>query len=58
MNPVVVLLVKVFLEQGFDAFVKFRALLTKKDLPTEAEWAEIDAILQKTGRSYFEGAGK
>ena len=58
MNPVVVLLIKVFLEQGFDAFVKFRALLTKKDLPTEAEWAEIDAILQKTGRSYFEGAGK
>ena len=58
MNPVVVLLLKVFIEQGFDAFVKFRALLTKKDLPTEAEWAEIDAILQKTGRSYFEGAGK
>ncbi len=58
MNPVLVLLLKVFLEQGFDAFVKFRALLSKKDLPTEAEWAEIDAILQKTGRSYFEGAGK
>lgn len=58
MNPVIVLLLKVFLEQGFDAFVKFRALLSKKDLPTEAEWAEIDAILQKTGRSYFEGAGK
>ena len=58
MNPVVVLLLKVFLNEGFDAFVKFRAIAMKKDLPTDAEWAEIDAILQKTGRSYFEGAGK
>ena len=58
MNPVFVLLLKVFLNEGFDAFVKFRAIAMKKDLPTEAEWAEIDAILQKTGRSYFEEAGK
>ena len=30
-----------------------RKLLAKKDLPTEAEWKELDDILLKSGESYF-----
>lgn len=31
----------------------FRDAFAKKTPPTAAEWAELDAILQKTGESYF-----
>lgn len=37
---------------GPDAYLKARQILAKKD-PTEADWAELDVILQKTGESYF-----
>lgn len=32
----------------------FREAFAKKTPPTAAEWAELDAILLKTGASYFE----
>ena len=41
------------LRYGPAVYETARKLLAKKDLPTEAEWAELDAILQKTGESYF-----
>ena len=43
----------ILLKYGPDAYVKARQLLAKKDLPTEAEWAELDAILMKSGEDYF-----
>lgn len=42
------------LKYGPEVYKQARLLLAKKDLPTEAEWAELDAILLKTGASYFE----
>ena len=43
------------LKFGPAVYEQARKLLAKKDLPTEAEWAELDAILLKTGESYFAG---
>lgn len=41
------------LKYGPEVYTVARKLLAKKDLPTEAEWAELDTILKKTGESYF-----
>ena len=49
----VVAILTILVKYGPDAYLKARQLMAKKDLPTEAEWAELDAILQKTGESYF-----
>jgi hypothetical protein len=43
------------LKYGPEVYRQARLLLAKKDLPTDAEWAELDAILEKTGESYFAG---
>jgi hypothetical protein len=55
MDPVTLVgtVLTILLKYGPDAYMKARQLLAKKDMPTEAEWAELDAILQKTGESYF-----
>lgn len=45
----------ILLRYGPAAYDVARKLLAKKDLPTPAEWAELDAILAKTGESYFAG---
>ena len=49
----VVAILTILVKYGPDAYMKARQLLAKKDLPTEAEWAELDAILQKMGADYF-----
>ena len=41
------------LKYGPEVYAVARKLLAKKDLPTEADWAELDAILQKKGEDYF-----
>jgi hypothetical protein len=41
------------LKYGPEIYKQARILLAKKDLPTEAEWAELDAILMKSGEDYF-----
>ena len=41
------------LKYGPDVAKFFRDAFAKKTLPTDAEWAELDAILLKTGESYF-----
>lgn len=41
------------IKYGPDAYAVGRKLLAKKDLPTEAEWKELDDILLKSGESYF-----
>lgn len=43
------------LKYGPSVYEQARKLLAKKDLPTEAEWAELDKVLNKTGESYFSG---
>ena len=59
MDPVtiIVLALQYGLKYGPDAIALVRKLLAKKDLPTDAEWAELDTILRKTGASYFEPKG-
>ncbi len=47
------IVLSLLIKYGPDAYAVARKLLAKKDLPTEAEWAELDAILLKTGDSYF-----
>lgn len=42
------------LKYGPAVYEAARKLLAKKDLPTEADWKELDDILLKTGASYFE----
>ena len=44
----------ILLKYGPQVYEAARKLLAKKDLPTDAEWAELDRILLKTGDSYFE----
>lgn len=39
---------------GPEAYAVARRILSKKE-PTEADYAELDTILAKTGASYFEG---
>jgi len=41
------------LRYGPAVYEAARKLLAKKDLPTEADWKELDDILLKTGESYF-----
>ncbi len=41
------------LKYGPAVYAEARKLLAKTTLPTEAEWKELDAILLKTGESYF-----
>jgi hypothetical protein len=41
------------LKYGPEVYTVARKLLAKKDLPTEADWKELDDILLKTGESYF-----
>ncbi len=41
------------LKYGPAVYEQARKLLAKKDLPTDAEWKELDDILLKTGESYF-----
>lgn len=41
------------LKYGPAVYEVARKLLAKKDLPTEAEWKELDDILLKSGESYF-----
>jgi hypothetical protein len=50
----VTLLLGIALKYGPDAYLTARKLLAMKTAPTEADWAELDAILSKTGESYFE----
>lgn len=52
--PVVQLILEYGLRYGPDMMIAVRKILAKKELPTEADWEEIDAILRKTGESYFE----
>lgn len=51
--PIVQLILEYGLRYGPDVMIAVRKILAKKDMPTEAEWAELDLILQKTGESYF-----
>lgn len=41
------------IKYGPDAYAVGRKLLAMKELPTEAQWKELDDILLKTGESYF-----
>lgn len=41
------------LKYGPEVYTVARKLLAKKDLPTDADWKELDDILMKTGESYF-----
>lgn len=52
MNEVAIIL-QLLLKYGPDVAQWASKLMQKKSLPTDAEWAEIDAILKKTGESYF-----
>lgn len=52
--PWVALILEYGLKYGPDAIIAVRKLLSKQTPPTDAEWAELDAILQKTGASYFD----
>ena len=45
------------LKYGPEVYTVARKLLAKKDLPTEADWKELDDILMKTGESYFAPRG-
>lgn len=47
------LILTILVKYGPAAYDVARKLLAKKDLPTDAEWAELDAILQKKGEDYF-----
>ena len=49
---VVIALITILAKYGPDAYLKARQILATKE-PTEAQWAELDAILLKTGESYF-----
>lgn len=48
----VIALITILARYGPDAYLKARQILATKE-PTEAQWAELDAILMKTGESYF-----
>jgi len=53
MNPAVIALILEYgLKYGPEAYIAVRKILSKKE-PTEADWQELDAILLKTGESYF-----
>lgn len=41
------------LRYGPAVYEQARKLLAMKELPTEAQWKELDDILVKTGESYF-----
>jgi len=45
-------IITILAKYGPDAYLKARAILSKKE-PTEADWAELDAILLKKGEDYF-----
>ena len=49
---VVVALITILAKYGPDAYLKARQILATKE-PTEAQWAELDAILLKRGDDYF-----
>ncbi len=48
----IVLILQYGLKYGPEVITTVRKLLTKNE-PTEADWAELDTILKKTGESYF-----
>lgn len=53
MDPATVtLLLSLLVKYGPDAYLAARKLLAKAK-PIEADFAELDAILEKTGASYF-----
>ena len=52
-TEIIALVLQYGLKYGPEAAAIARKLLTKKDLPTDAEWAELDAILLKTKDDYF-----
>lgn len=45
------------LKYGPEVYKQARLLLAQTTAPTEAQWAELDAILLKTGESYFAPRG-
>jgi len=48
-----VLIIQLLIKYGPEVAKWGQKLLGKKDAPTEADWAEIEKILEKTGESYF-----
>lgn len=50
----VTLLLSLLVKYGPDVYREARKLLAKKD-PTEADFAALDKILERTGESYFDG---
>ena len=50
----VTLILQLLVKYGPDVAKWATKLVQKKSLPTDAEWAEIEAILAKPGASYFE----
>lgn len=50
----VALILQLLVKYGPDVAKWATKLIQKKSLPTDAEWAEVEAILNKTGASYFE----
>ena len=57
MDPATVsTLLGLLLRYGPDVYKTARKLLSGA-APTEADWAELDTILAKTGESYFKKAG-
>ena len=52
----VTLLLSLLMKYGPDVYKTARKLLSGAP-PTEADWAGLDKILEKTGESYFTKAG-
>jgi hypothetical protein len=57
MDPATIsMLLGLLLKYGPDVYKSARKLISGTP-PTEADWAELDTILAKTGESYFTKAG-
>lgn len=57
MDPATVaMLLTLLTKYGPEVYKAARKLLSSS-APTEADWAELDRILDKTGESYFTKAG-
>ncbi len=50
--PIIALILEYGLKYGPEAIIAVRRILATEK-PTEADWAALDAILQKKGEDYF-----
>ena len=53
----IVIILQLLVKYGPEVAKWAQKLFTKGAMPTDADWAEIEKILEKTGESYFAPKG-